>query len=71
MIKCKKTTWAGIVTLLHLIIITLSFRSYFQLLIHLIYSLACVNMSKIASSEEHSGEYRGRTDDLLHAMQAL
>ena len=38
---------------------------------NLIYSLACVNMSKIASSEEPSGEYRGRTDDLLHAMQAL
>ena len=37
----------------------------------LLYSLACVNMSKIAFRYRNSGEYRGRTDDLLHAMQAL
>ena len=35
------------------------------------YSLACVNMSKNVSPKRESGEYRGRTDDLLHAMQAL
>ena len=36
------------------------------------YSLACVNMSKIScANQAQSGEYRGRTDDLLHAMQAL
>ena len=35
------------------------------------YSLACVNMSKNVSPKGESGEYRGRTDDLLHAMQAL
>ena len=36
------------------------------------YSLACVNMSKISCAKQaQSGEYRGRTDDLLHAMQAL
>ena len=34
-------------------------------------TVLCVNMSKISSSCEDSGEYRGRTDDLLHAMQAL
>ena len=46
--------------------------SYFQLLIRKsIYSLACVNMSKISSPKGECGEYRGRTDDLLHAMQAL
>ena len=37
----------------------------------LLYSLACVNMSKISFRLRNSGEYRGRTDDLLHAMQAL
>ena len=38
----------------------------------LFYSLACVNMSKIScANQAQSGEYRGRTDDLLHAMQAL
>ena len=37
------------------------------LCVFLFYSLACVNMSKISDC----GEYRGRTDDLLHAMQAL
>ncbi len=36
-----------------------------------LYSLACVNMSKIFSLERDRGEYRIRTDDLLHAMQAL
>ena len=60
-------------------------RAYARLLIlsavdsyNLIYSLACVNMSKISCPAKamprhtgHSGEYRGRTDDLLHAMQAL
>ena len=36
------------------------------------YSLACVNMSKNAfPNKGKRGEYRGRTDDLLHAMQAL
>ena len=34
-------------------------------------TVLCVNMSKISSSCEDRGEYRGRTDDLLHAMQAL
>ena len=34
-------------------------------------TVLCVNMSKISRSKERSGEYRGRTDDLLHAMQAL
>ena len=43
-----KRTEAIIVTLLHFLIITLFHSSYFQLLIYyLIYSLACVNMSKI------------------------
>ena len=42
------------------------FDSYKSLL-----TVLCVNMSKISSSEELGGEYRGRTDDLLHAMQAL
>ena len=36
-----------------------------------LYSLACVNMSKIFSPSGDRGEYRIRTDDLLHAMQAL
>ena len=30
-----------------------------------------LNMSKIVDSCESGGEYRNRTDDLLHAMQAL
>ena len=49
---------------------------YMDFAVHVIryfsYSLACVNMSKIScANQAQSGEYRGRTDDLLHAMQAL
>ena len=44
----------------------LSLTSYKSLL-----TVLCVNMSKISRSKERCGEYRGRTDDLLHAMQAL
>ena len=40
-----------------------------------LYSLDCHNMSKINAGPEKGaprrGEYRNRTDDLLHAMQAL
>ena len=39
--------------------------------LHRLYSLACVNMSKIFFPIRDGGEYRIRTDDLLHAMQAL
>ena len=60
-------------------------RSYFQLcrtpanivrgttLIRVLFSTVslCRNMSKIVWEYSQSGEYRGRTDDLLHAMQAL
>ena len=42
--------------------------SMFKVLVKLkLYSFACINMSKIF----YCGEYRIRTDDLLHAMQAL
>ena len=40
----------------------------------LLKNLVLSNMSKIVCSpgaDFQSGEYRGRTDDLLHAMQAL
>ena len=47
--------------------------AYFQLA--LLFVFKCVNMSNIARKTFRSslkgGEYRGRTDDLLHAMQAL
>ena len=69
-----KTTENGrLISHLHITSVPASLiRSYFQLLIHKsIYSLACVNMSKNERPKGRSGEYRGRTDDLLHAMQAL
>ena len=36
-------------------------------------TVSCVNMSKISFPiiKGNRGEYRARTDDLLHAMQAL
>ena len=37
----------------------------------LILCLFCRSMSKNDSPYGEGGEYRGRTDDLLHAMQAL
>ena len=52
---------------------TFSFLFVVRSLELLFYSLACVNMSKISFPliKGNSGEYRARTDDLLHAMQAL
>ena len=35
------------------------------------YSLVCQYVKDLFLNNEDSGEYRGRTDDLLHAMQAL
>ena len=48
-------------------------RSYFQLLIHKsnLQSCLCQYVKELVLNKEDSGEYRGRTDDLLHAMQAL
>ena len=51
-------------------------RSYFQLFsvtsfaCVLTYSLVCQYVKDLVPGRD-SGEYRGRTDDLLHAMQAL
>ena len=39
--------------------------------LHRLYSLACVNMSKILFPIRDGGEYRIRTDDPLLAKQVL
>ena len=54
-------------------------RSYFELLIHKsnLQSCLCQYVKDLCDSTScltsivTRGEYRGRTDDLLHAMQAL
>ena len=47
--------------------------SYLQLLISFLYlqSCLCQYVKELFTIKGDSGEYRGRTDDLLHAMQAL
>ena len=65
-------TEAIIVTSLHCLTVTLFHRSYFQLLIQSnLQSCLCQYVKDLMPAEGQSGEYRGRTDDLLHAMQAL
>ena len=66
-------TEAIIITLLHCLIVTFIHSSYFQLLIHKsnLQSCLCQYVKDLSPQKERSGEYRGRTDDLLHAMQAL
>ena len=72
-------TEAIIITLLHWLIVTFIHSSYFQLLIHKsnLQSCLCQYVKDLCDSTScltsivTRGEYRGRTDDLLHAMQAL